>query len=74
MIVRTRVVFSGSAGSSDPNVSLVVVVDLPEELLTGDLEAAEVVLSMRIVASVEVCEALNSDQPGLSRQGQVCDA
>jgi hypothetical protein len=40
----------------------VVVVDFPKELLTGDLETAEVMLAMRIVVRVEARKALNLDQ------------
>ena len=37
----------------------VVVIDLPKELLTGDFEAAEVMLAMRVIVRVEVREALS---------------
>jgi hypothetical protein len=39
----------------------VVVVDLPEELLAGDFEAAEVVLAVRVIVCVKVHQALDLD-------------
>lgn len=51
--VSTRFVLSGSAGSSDPYSVSRSIVDLPEELPSAQREAAEIVLSMRVVVRVE---------------------
>ena len=76
MMVSTRVVFSGSDGSSDPyRQSEVVVVDLPVERFVGDLEAPEVVLAMRVIVSGEVLERLHQEQRlGLHVERQLADA
>ena len=66
MIVRMRVVFSGSAGSSRAELAAFIeVLDLPEEPAIAELEAAEVVLAVRIVVFVEVIEV--DDLPDRSR-------
>jgi hypothetical protein len=49
MMVSTRVVFSGSLGSSEPYcIDFVVVVVFEEEPLAVALEAAEIVLLVRV--------------------------
>ena len=57
MMVRTRSVFFGSARIFRAELGLeIVVVDLPEQLLAVELEAAEVVLAVRVVVRIEVIE------------------
>ena len=52
MMVSTRVVFSGSAGSSEPPTHVEgVVVDLEEVGFSVDFEAAEVVLAVWVVVA-----------------------
>jgi hypothetical protein len=76
MIVRTRLVTAGSAGSGRAPFELhVVAVDLPEDRLAGVLEAAEVVLAMRIVSLFKFLEGTHAlGNRGLRIQRQRTDA
>ena len=57
MIVRTRVVTAGSAGSGEPNLGrAVVVVDLPKAADAALVDRAEVVLAVGIVVVGEGVE------------------
>src|SRR5438045_3525427 len=59
MMVSTRVVFDGSAGSGEPNrISEVVCVDFEKEL-PGQSERAEVVLAVRVIVRIELGERRN---------------
>jgi hypothetical protein len=55
MMVRTLHVCIGSLGSSEPYFrSRFVIVQLEKHLMSAQLEGTDVVLSMRVVAVVEV--------------------
>jgi hypothetical protein len=63
MMESTRVVFFGSAGSSDPPFNAeAVVVDLPEVRLALNREVAEVVFAVRVIILREIAEGLHSNR------------
>ena len=76
MSVSTRVVFAGSAGSSEPNSRIeIVVIEFEKELQAREVEASEVVLAMRIVIAVERVERRDrSDRHRAHVARQIADA
>ena len=70
--MSTRVVFAGSAGSSEPTRGGIVVVELEKELVPREIEAAEIVLAMRVVIGVERverCDLSDRHRAHVARQG-----
>jgi hypothetical protein len=54
--VSTRVVLSGSAGSSEELTLFVVVVDLPVRRTSDEFEETKVVFTVRIITRRELAE------------------
>ena len=74
--MSTRVVFAGSAGSSEPNSMVgIVIIELEKELTAGEFEGAEVMLRVGIVVGGEFRERRHApDHHCLYVRGQGIDA